>query len=240
MNAYQDAAAPYMAEAAQDVRPEGDAPLSSGVAGVEPATHDSGRTPPLDGAELGDREASTGGHGPAPVSAPSSLPAVIPRDIDQVRQRASLQALHNALGRMVDDIDRLADNGDLFGLADGYAELDRFSKALRDVRNHAEDHIARLMDQDRMNLDDEITLERHRGRKRREWDWDGVLKAIGADRWIDPETGEYVAGTLKDVVSLTASVSPRVGALRDRGIQVDELCAESPARTTVYVRKADQ
>jgi hypothetical protein len=218
---------------------EGEVPSARGVADVEPKPPAPPSGTLLDPAEFADRETATVPPSRHASVGSSSHPVVIPTDVDQTRQRASLAALHNALGRMVDDIDRLADNGDLFGLADGYAELDAFLKAARDVRNHAEDHIAAMMTQDRMNLDDEITLERRSGKKRREWDWDGVLKALGAQRWIDPETGEYVAGTLKDVVSLTASVSPRVGALRDRGVDVDQYCEESPARTTVYARKAN-
>lgn len=211
MNVYREAAAPYLV--AQTVEAGSAAPSA----------------PPAD-VELRQ-----------PAGLASTLPAVPADQVDRHRAHAALKALHRALETWEQDIDRLAADGDLYALADGYAALDEFLRAARDVRNHAEDHIARLMDQDRVNLDDEITLERHRGRKRREWDWDGLLKALGWDRWVDPESGEYVADTLKQVVSLTASVSPRVGALRDRGIQPDEFCDESPARTTVQVRsrKAD-
>lgn len=165
----------------------------------------------------------------------SALP--VPTD-PHPQRRTTVQVLTDALNRMVEDIDALREAGDIEALADGYAELDQFVKAARDVRNHAEDAIAGLMNGRVVNLDDRVTLERHGGYKRTDWDWDGLLHELGADRWIDPNTGECVVDTLREVVSLTASVSPRVGALRDRGIQADQFCSSTPARRTVTVRKA--
>lgn len=165
----------------------------------------------------------------------SALP--VPTD-PHPQRRTTVQVLTDALERMVEDIDALREAGDIEALADGYAELDQFVKAARDVRNHAEDAIAGLMNGRVVNLDDRVTLERHGGYKRTDWDWDGLLHELGADRWIDPNTGECVVDTLREVVSLTASVSPRVGALRDRGIQADQFCEKAPARRTVTVRKA--
>jgi hypothetical protein len=169
----------------------------------------------------------------------AQVPARVPRDIDQVRQRASLTALHRALDHMVADIDRLAESGDLFGLADGYAELDRFLKAARDVRNHAEDHIADLMTQDRVNLGDEITLERHRGRTRKQWQSVELLRHLVGDQLVNAQTGEDVTDRLVACLPLTGSLSWRAGALRENGVDPGDWCDEGPARTTVSVRKRE-
>lgn len=173
-----------------------------------------------------------------PAASRSSLPAVPVRDIDRVRARASLKALHQALELMEKDIDRLADAGDLHSLADGFASLTEFLRAAKDVQRHAEDHIARLMPQPEVNLGDEIILERHGGTAWGNWDWDAIFKEIGADRWIDPDTGERVLPALREIVPTSKSVTPKAALWNKRGVPKDEVGESWDARRTVQVTRA--
>ena len=165
----------------------------------------------------------------------SALP--VPTD-PHPQRRSTVQVLTDALDRMVDDIDTLREAGDLEALADGYAELDRFVKAARDVRNHAEDAIAGLMTGRVVNLDDRITLERHTGTVRKQWQSVELLRHLVGDRLVDVSTGEDVTDRLVACLPLTGSLSWRAGALREHGVDPDDWCESSPGRTTVSVRKA--
>lgn len=179
-------------------------------AGVSPADRDEGSPP----------------H-PLPVRAP--LPEV------RESQAMPLLALHRALDHMVADIDRLADAGDLEGLTAGFSALDAFLKAARDVRNHAEDHITTLMPQNKVNLHDQFTLERHTNRNHK-WQSEDLLRHLVGDTLVDPETGENVYERLVACVPFTPSLSWRAGALRDHGIDPDEWREATSSRKTVTVK----
>jgi hypothetical protein len=138
--------------------------------------------------------------------------------------------------RAAEDSDRLAEHGDLHGLADGYAQLKDFYRAVGDLVRHVEDNVAATMTQDVVNLGDEFTLERHRGRIRKQWQSVELLRALVGDQLVDPDTGENVFGKLVACLPLTGSLSWRVTALRELGITPGDWCAEEPARTTVAIR----
>jgi hypothetical protein len=168
---------------------------------------------------------------PAPRSA-------LPVPADQPVARSAIAVLQAALNTMVNDIDALAEAGDLEALAHGYAALDQFVRAARDVRNHAEDHIARLMTSKTVNLNDQVTLERHQGTVRRQWQSVELLRHLVGDQLVDAATGEDVTDRLVACLPLTGSLAWRAGALRDHGVDPDQWCEASPARPTVSVRKA--
>jgi hypothetical protein len=191
----------------------------------EPATGlgDRPRETPVSPADREDPLPSSG----LPVRAP--LPEV------RESETMPLLALHRALEHMVTDIDRLADDGDLGGLTAGYQALDAFLKAARDVRNHAEDHIATLMPQDKVNLDDQFTLERHRNRNYR-YESVELLRHLVGDQLVDPETGENVYDRLTACLPLTGSLAWRAGALRAHGVDPDQFRETTSSRTTVRVR----
>lgn len=164
--------------------------------------------------------------------------SALPVPVDHTPARSAIAVLQAALNQMVNDIDALAETGDLEALAHGYAELDQFVRAARDVRNHAEDHIARLMPSRIVNLGDEVTLERHQGTVRRQWQSVELLRHLVGGRLVDASTGEDVTDRLVACLPLTGSLGWRAGALRDHGVDPDQWCSTSPARRTVSVRKA--
>jgi len=164
--------------------------------------------------------------------------SALPVPIDHTPARSAIAVLQAALNQMVNDIDALAEAGDLEALAHGYAELDQFVRAARDVRNHAEDHIARLMPSRVVNLGDEVTLERHQGTVRRQWQSVELLRHLVGGQLVDAATGEDVTDRLVACLPLTGSLGWRAGALRDHGVDPDQWCETSPARPTVSVRKA--
>jgi len=143
------------------------------------------------------------------------------------------------LGRLHRSLDWLAVNepeiDDLAELAGFLDRLRSHKREVTDLEQIIEQRLADAMTSKVVNIDDHVVLERHTGAKRTHWDWDGLLRKLGVDRWVDAVSGEYVADTLKAVVSLTASVSPRAGALRDRGIDPDEYSESKPGRVSVQV-----
>lgn len=165
-------------------------------------------------------------HSPLPVgvereTAPSD-PTLVP-------------ATRSTLEEVARQVDRYADEGNIEALGAGLARLREFRQSVHDIERQIEDYVAGLMDQDMVNVADWLTLERSRPSMRRtKWQSKALLfELIGGTRLVNPETGEDVTDLLLECVPFTASLSWRTGALRERGIQVDEWCDESPARRTV-------
>lgn len=165
----------------------------------------------------------------------ATIPAVRDTAVHRHRQDASLATLGKALDLLTADATRLAQAGDLQALAGGLARLRKFRRAVSDLERHVEGLAADLMPGKQVNYDDELTLERHRSVSRSGWQSEDLLRRLVGDQVVDPETGENVIGTLLACVPFTASLAWRVGALRERGIQVDEWCEEK-TRTTVTVK----
>lgn len=168
-------------------------------------------------------------------SPPRPLPVRAPLPEPRESQAMPLLALHRALDHMVADIDRLAEAGDLEGLTAGFSALDEFLKAARDVRNHAEDNIADLMPQAKVNLHDQFTLERHTNRNHK-WQSEELLRHLVGDTLVDPDTGENVFERLVACVPFTPSLSWRAGALRQAGVDPDEWREVTSSRRTVTVK----
>lgn len=145
-------------------------------------------------------------------------------------------SLHEQLEAAAAEADRLAEAGDLAALASGLDQIRAFRRAVSDLERHIEGHVADVMPQDHVNLDDEFTLERHRGRTRKQWQSADLLRHLVGDQLVDARTGENVFDLLVSVLPLTGSLGWRVGALRKAGVDPSDWCDEEPARTTVTVR----
>jgi len=70
-----------------------------------------------------------------------------------------------------------------------------------------------------------ITVERHKKATRRNWQSEDLLRVVLDTRVVDPETGE--AESQLDIIKAVyplAGYNARLGALKARGIAVDEFC----------------
>lgn len=149
---------------------------------------------------------------------------------------ASLKSLEQALTRLADQADRLAEDGDVASLGVGLHNFRALRKQVNDLERHIEDHVAKLMDRKVMNLGDELVMERRSGNVRKHWQSVELLRHLVGDQLIDPETGENVFDILVACLPLTGSLPWRAGALREHGTNPDEWAETTPGRTSVQVR----
>lgn len=164
------------------------------------------------------------------------------RSLAHARHQSTVQDLEAALLALADYSDQLAEQNDLPALGDGLANVRRLRQAVTDLERHVERHLADLMPSDVVNLDDDVVLERRKGSIRKKWQSEDLLRHLVGDRVVNPTTGENVFDTLIECVPFTASLSWRAGALRQRGIEVDDWCEATPGRVSVKVsvREEDQ
>jgi hypothetical protein len=74
------------------------------------------------------------------------------------------------------------------------------------------------------------TFERTKKKNRTQWDKDDLLRVVIDSRKFDPMTGELIDETPLDrVLACWNLPAPRLTALRDRGIDVDEFCHSEDA-----------
>lgn len=162
----------------------------------------------------------------------------------QVRGRNTLRELSALLLRLADQADQLAQAEDINALADGLFNLRGFRQEVTDLERHIESRLADVMPADVVNVDDDIVLERRRGNVRKSADWGGIMAALRVATAADEngvllspqERAERYAAALEQVAPLTASVPPRAGAMRDRGLNPDEFTESKPGRVSVSVR----
>lgn len=156
-----------------------------------------------------------------------------------------------AINSLIDDLAKqaelLANRGDLHSLADGLHGIRGVKRAFSDLERHVENLVADTMTQDVVNLDDEVILERRRGKDRRQWQSEEILKTLYAQSAAD-ENGEVVDpyvwldrfySAVKACVPLTGSLSWRAGALREHGLDPDQWAEVSPGRVSVKVEVAE-
>lgn len=136
--------------------------------------------------------------------------------------------------RLAEQADALAEQGDIEALGYALHYLRDYLRQVRDLSQHIEDHVARLMEPKQLNLDDFLILEKRYGKKRTRWDSEALLKhLVGGDQLVNPDTGENLFDLLVSVIPFTGSMSWRVTELRKRGVTPDEWCDEEPGRTTI-------
>lgn len=104
--------------------------------------------------------------------------------------------------------------------------LDTISDA-RGVAEAIENAVGQVMDQPTFDVEGFGMVKRHPRTTKRNWDHEGLLRAVLDSRLVDTETGEMLEETplerVKAVWNL-AGYSARSGALRSRAIAEDEYC----------------
>jgi hypothetical protein len=166
----------------------------------------------------------------------SPAPPAIP-DLDQLRD-----AIRHA------DATRqtLADAADWVTLAWGLDRLKTITAELRDLAKAIEADVANLLP-GKQTVPGLGTIELRHSTIRRNWDSTGLAKSLAARALVDPATGEMTSGTATEAAEavltelaacapFTGSMGWRVGALRDRGYEVDEWCEVDGNRTSEQIR----
>lgn len=149
----------------------------------------------------------------------------------------AVTVLRNAIGTLLDDVQRLADEGDWEGLVRGLEPLQQIIVDLRIVESAAKRNILELMPS-RMEVVEGVgSIEKYKKVTRRNWQSDDLLRAIVRNALVDQTTGEIpsspmeavdrVITEIKACVPFTGSTAWRVTALRDRGFDLDEWCEQN-------------
>jgi len=133
---------------------------------------------------------------------------------------AALLDLADDLKALTAQVESLTDPGDLFALSDALYMLRGHRRAVSDLERHIETTVADLMEQDQLNLDDQMTLERRRGSERRQWQSDQIVSALWTQAFAD-ENGvldptrqpERFLASIKACAPFTASLAWRSAAL---------------------------
>jgi len=174
-----------------------------------------------------------------------TLPAPMAR-LAKVHEPSYLTPLHEALDRLALLADSLAESGDIGALGDGLGRLREFRKAVTDLEQHIEDHVARLMDSDRVTQDG-LVMVRHPNKNRRAWQSEAVVAELWSQSFAD-ENGvldrvgqpERFLAAIKACLPLTGSLQWRTRPLRAHGVHVPDYCDEAPGRTTVTVYRTEE
>jgi hypothetical protein len=153
--------------------------------------------------------------------------------------------LRQVLAAADDRAAELYDAGDIDRLAHGLHALRPILRDLNDLVRRVEDHVADLMPDKVVELDGLPPMERRRGTDRKAWDSDDLLRdVVRTVSDLDTTTGELrvdpdrLLTVLRQVVPFTGSLSWRVVALRDLGLDPDEYCTTSPGRVSVQFHEA--
>lgn len=100
-----------------------------------------------------------------------------------------------------------------------------FLRVARVVGDQAQDFLAKSFGDEKKCLIGGIEWERSKPPKRTGWDTDALKSAVLDSRLVDPESGEVAdESPLEKVLHVFNLPAPRLGALRDRGIEPDKFC----------------
>jgi len=151
------------------------------------------------------------------------------------------------------NVDALADQarlvaGDIDGTARLLHDLIGSRRALSDIIATLEAELVDLMPDRRVELDGLPPFERRKATVRKRWQSDDLVRRLCRDA-LDPDgTGEIpgtpmaavdaVVSALTECAPFTPSMQWRAGALRDRGLDVDEWCESSPGPVRVQWHEA--
>lgn len=144
------------------------------------------------------------------------------------------------------------DHGDIDRAITELAELREIRSALADWEYLLTTYIADFMGRMTLTIDGVGHVEVKHGVDRKEWDRQGLIRAVlDSRRAPDPTTGEMVGSDsgravigdeflscsqdLARVLDVWNLGAPRVTALRERGIDPDEFCTSSPGKVSVVI-----
>lgn len=138
----------------------------------------------------------------------------------------------------------LAEEGDVEALAFGLVGLQRIAADLKTLTRSIENDLVRILPTPRVVIDGLGIVERHRTADRKGWKSAELLAHVLRVA-VDPdETGELppagellerIRSTLTKTVPFTASLSWRVTALRELGVDPDEWSETTYGRSTVQI-----
>jgi hypothetical protein len=150
--------------------------------------------------------------------------------------RDPVRELRVAIGSMIDEVAGLAEAGDWESLVRGLAPLQQVIGDLRIIENDVKRHVADLIPERRVSVDG-VHVEKKAKITRKGWRSAELLRSLVFEALVDPDTGEIPASPIEAVekvmaeveacVPFTGSTGWRVGALRDRGYDIDEWCDEN-------------
>lgn len=159
------------------------------------------------------------------------------------RAPAVVQAMRQVLGQADQQRQQLADSGDWQAIAYALPALKALASDLGLLVRAAEQDVAVMMPEKRVELPGLGVLERRKGTDRKQWQSEGLVSAL-VRSVLDPDgTGEFPAdpvaavdaavAVLTECAPFTPSMGWRTKALREHGFDPDEWCESTPGRTTV-------
>lgn len=168
------------------------------------------------------------------------MPEIEPFESSDVANRGSqdgIAELRYALMLMSERADALAEAGDWEALITGLAPIQAVLGDLRQLEREVKAHIVDTMPERQVTVEGVGTVERVKKVTRRNWDSAELLRFIVNGALVDSETGEIPSSPVEAVervmaeiyacAPFTGSTGWRVGALKERGIVVDEWCEEN-------------
>lgn len=139
----------------------------------------------------------------------------------------STKLMLDAVNDLDDDLMNGAEIDTERGLA-CWAALEEVNRILAIVRGGLVDRLAQQMPDKRVTLQGIGTFERHRKTDRKRWDTEDLLRAVLDTRRL-ASSGEPLEETqMQKILHVWNLGAPRVGALRERGLDPDEWCETSP------------
>ncbi len=167
-------------------------------------------------------------------------------EIETSAHTPGLMALVDALTQLDQVRADLAKDGNWEALAWGKKNLGEFKKQLATVADNIDADIARLLPSKTVDVDGLGRIEVSRPNKYGDWESDKLLRWLVRRSLVDPETGERremdvdeaadrIYTEVAECMPVRASTQWRTGALKERGVQLDEWCTKSPGKTNVRI-----
>ena len=120
-----------------------------------------------------------------------------------------------------------------------WAMIEEAARNVSRIRDELAKKLADEMIDKRVTVDGLGTFEKHGKRDRKKWDRDALLRDVLDTRIVDPNTGEVMDATpLDKVLHVWNLGTPRLTALRDRGLDPEDYCESEFAGFTIQLLKA--
>lgn len=146
---------------------------------------------------------------------------------------AAVMVVHDAVNNI--DLDAIEALPEPEALA-CWSILEDANRVLQQVRSELTRRVAVKMEDRQVVVDNVGTFVRHIKKDRRKYDTDSLVRVVLDSRLVDEATGEITDETPLDKVRHVWNLgSPRVTALRARGIDVDEFCESERGGYTIEV-----
>lgn len=135
-----------------------------------------------------------------------------------------VRILTETVNSLDDNVGELDPEPMLYSNLIAFAAIEEARKNLAVVAHDLEQKLAKVMPK-QLVVDGAGTFECHKKKARTAWDKDDLLRAVLDTRLVNKDTGEVKEETpLEKVLAVFNLPSPRLTALRDRGLDPDEYC----------------